>query len=166
MGDIDNPTSNITIYNEVGDPVELVFDQALNGGAGGFRLAVDVNLGTVSIGAIVNRANIFLEAAEFPIGARTPNEEELVTYTVPTGKKFDIVAIHANSDSPLGVDIRIKVNGVVKMKLYIETGTDLSPHEIYLSPTVFAVAGDVVTATSEALMRNGEISFLLTGIES
>jgi len=95
----------------------------------------------------------------------TKDETTIISFTVPTGKKFSLVFFQVNTDNPIGTDIRIKIDGTVKLKVYLDTGNDLRSEDFYIGPVDFAVAGEVITVTSEALTKKGEVSAVFVGIE-
>lgn len=153
---LDGRRTQAVLYDENGNVVNIS-----NG-----KLEVEATFGAINIGAIVNDCNKFLYNAEYSINAKSPTEETLITYTVPTGKEFRFVAFQLNSDSPLAVDVRIKVDGTTIMKHYVENGVQVDTRELYTSPTKIADAGQTITVTSEAQTKKGEISVVLVGIES
>ena len=126
----------------------------------GDRLKVDAAV-TVTA-SIVNDSNIFLSDI-FTITSKA--ETTIRTYTVPTGKTFRLVAFQVNTDNPLGANVQLKVDGVVKIRFYFDPNKgNLSP--LYTAPVKIADAGQVVTITETAQIPRGEINTLLVGIES
>lgn len=126
------------------------------------RLKVDTTISSVSVNAIVNDSNIFLTDI-FTITSKA--ETTIRTYTVPTGKTFRLVAFQVNTDNPLGVNVQLKVGGVVKIRFYFDPNKgNLSP--LYTAPVIIATAGQVVTITETAQIGRGEINTVLIGIES
>lgn len=124
------------------------------------KLKVDAVL--TATAAIVNDSNIFLTDI-FTITNKT--ETTIRTYTVPTGKTFRLVAYQVNSDNPLGVNVQLKVDGVVKLRTYIDPNRG-TPPPTYTAPVKIADAGQVVTITEVAKIGRGEINTMLVGIES
>jgi len=126
------------------------------------RLKVDTALTSVSLGATVNECNIFF-ADLFTI--TTKNETTIRTYTVPTGKTFRLVVFRASVDHPLAIDINLKLDGVTKIRFYLDPGWGATKDEFISSPIVFATAGQVVTITEDPSTARGEVNTIFAGIE-
>ena len=149
-------TQDVTLYDADGNAVH-VFDDA-----GIKRLAVDAKIGAVTISSIINDSNIFLTDI-FTVTLKT--EQTIRTYTVPTAKSFRLVAFQVNSNHPLGVDVMLKVDGVAKLKIYLDPSVGSETSYVYTAPVLIATAGQVVTITSLASIARGEVATMLVGIE-
>lgn len=125
------------------------------------KLSVDA---TVTVSNIVNDSNIFLNDIFTPYVKNT--ETTFRTYTVPTGKTFRIVAFQANTNHPLGADISLKINGIAKMKFYLDPSFQNTDIRVYTAPVKIADPGDVVTLTYNVQKASNEINTILIGIES
>jgi hypothetical protein len=129
----------------------------------GQLINVNVTGGNVTVSSIVNDSNIFLSDI-FTIVSK--NEATIRTYIVPIGKIFRLVAWQVNADHPLALDILLKLNGVSKVKFYLDPSTGHNSDYIYTAPVPFATAGQVITITVDPTMPRGEVNSILVGIES
>ena len=158
MGNLNRKTSvGQLIEGPDGTVAEVMTD-----GSGNKRLRVDAQIGSVTLSSIVNECNIFLTDI-FTITTKT--ETTIRTYTVPTGKTFRLVVFQANADHPLAIDIKLKVNGVEKIKFYLDPGFGRDNQYFYTQPAIFATAGQVITITEEPSAPRGEVNTILAGIE-
>lgn len=151
-------TTDATIYSKDGTKaVDVITDGAIE------RLAVDAKFTAVSIGAVVNEANIF-QTAHQDITSKTAFT--LLSYTVPTGKKFLLTTFFASADHPLAIDIALRVNSVEKIEYYLDPGNGNDERHINLtSPTTFATAGQTIDVYVEPMMPRGEVNVIYCGIE-
>lgn len=126
---------------------------------------IDANIvgGNVTISSIVNDSNILFTDIHT---INSKNEYILRTYTVPSGKKFRLVAWQVNLDHPLACDISLQVNGITKIKFYLDPSQGKSSEYLYTAPVLFGNSNDIITIIIYPSAPRGEINSILVGIES
>ena len=149
-------TQDTTLHSKDGDPVDVIDDGSLK------RLAVDAKVTGITLSSIVNECNIFLTDVHTIVSKA---DTIIRTYTVPTAKTFRLVTWQVNVDHPVAIDIMLEVDGVTKVKFYLDPSFGSDHADFNTSPVIFATAGQVVTVKISPTMPRGEINSVITGIE-